>query len=135
MVNTSADSKRRWWADVITILTGLSVMGLAIWPGRTTASNAVAVELGNASVLWGVHAAAGGLAIAGVIIAQRWRSRSLAKALVVLAGLALLGVFLSFRDFGARALLTTLLPGVLLVLSGAMLGPMPGPSETSPRRA
>ena len=134
-MDTTGKPARRLWADALAILVGLSLFGMAIWPGNRSASNEVARELGNASVLWGVHAAAGALALLGVLIAQRWRSRALGRALVILGGVALIGVFLFFRDFSTRAWLAVLLPGLLLLLSGPAVGPMPGPAEVPLKKA
>ena len=75
MADATEKPARRLWADVIAILISLALPGLGIWSGHTSASNEVARELGNASVLWGVHAGAWGLALLGVIVAQRWSPR------------------------------------------------------------
>jgi hypothetical protein len=42
-----------------------------------------------------------------------------------IAALALLAGLVTFNDFGARALLTLLLPAVLLIVASLGIGPMP----------
>ena len=121
-----AESKQgRPWADVLAILTGLVLMALAIWPGEPQANTDAARESANVQLQWLAYAIAGGSAIAAVLIAQKWQRRPLARALLVLGALVLLGVLLVFRDFGVRALLTVLLPAVALLISATAIGPMP----------
>jgi hypothetical protein len=45
--------------------------------------------------------------------------------LLLVAALALVVLLFMFRDFGPRALLTVLLPAILLLLSATAVGPMP----------
>ena len=68
---------------------------------------------------------AGASALISVGIAQRWKLRGLARALLLVAALALVVLLFMFRDFGPRALLTVLLPAALLLLSATAVGPMP----------
>jgi hypothetical protein len=125
-VGTAQQSvQRRHWADVLAIFTGLALLGLAIWPGPQSASAGAAREAGNPQLLWLAHAFAGAAALAGVGVAQRWELRPLGRALLILAAIALLGVLFGFRDFGPRALLTVLLPALLLLVSASAVGPIP----------
>jgi hypothetical protein len=117
--------RRRHWADVVAIFTGVALLGLAIWPGPQSASAGAARESGNPQALWLAHAMAGASALISVGIAQRWKLRGLARALLVIAALALVVLLFTFRDFGPRALLTVLLPAALLLLSATAVGPMP----------
>ena len=108
MVATTENKQARHWADVLAILTGLVLMALAIWPGEPQASADAAREAGNPQLMWLAYIAAGGSAIAAVLVAQRWQRRPLARALLVLGALVLLAERDVFRDFGPRALLTVL---------------------------
>ena len=125
MVATTDNKQARHWADVLAILTGLVLMALAIWPGEPQASADAAREAGNPQLMWLAYIAAGGSAIAAVLVAQRWQRRPLARALLVLGALVLLAVLVVFRDFGPRALLTVLLPAVALLASATAIGPLP----------
>jgi len=112
-------------ADLVTIVTGFALLGLAIWPGPQSASAGAAREAGNPQLLWIAHAAAGAVALAAVVSAQRWQLRQIARGLLVIAALGLLAVLLVFRDFGPRALMTVLLPALLLLGAATAVGPMP----------
>jgi hypothetical protein len=68
---------------------------------------------------------AGAFALASVAVAQRWKLRPLARALLAVAAVGLLIVLFMFRDFGPRAMLTVLLPAMLLLVSAFAVGPMP----------
>jgi thiol:disulfide interchange protein len=118
-------ARRRHWADVVAIFTGFVLLGLAIWPGDPSASAGAAREAGNPQLLWGSHAFAGAAAIAAVFLAQRPQRRTIARLLLALGGLALLAVLVVFNDFGTRALLTSLLPALLLFVAATSVGPMP----------
>jgi hypothetical protein len=119
-------AQSRHWADVLAIFTGLALLGLAIWPGPQSASAGAARESGgNQEILWLSHAIGGALALASVAIAQRWKLRPLARVLLATAAVGLVVVLFTFRDFGPRALLTLLLPAVLLLVSASAVGPMP----------
>ena len=127
----TTSATRRHWADVIVIFTGLVLLGLAIWPGEHNANTDAAREAGEVRLLWGAHALAGAMAIGSVFIAQQDRFRVLARILLVLAGAALIGALVLFNDYGVRAMLTMLLPGLLLLLAATSVGPMP--RDLSPR--
>jgi peptidoglycan/LPS O-acetylase OafA/YrhL len=118
-------AKRRHWADVVAIVTGLALLGLAIWPGSPSASAGAAIESGRPDYLWLGHALAGGIALLGVTAAQRWGLRSLGRSLLIIAGLGLVALLVMFHEFGPRAILTVLLPALLLLAAAASVGPMP----------
>jgi len=125
MATSQQAAHRRHWADVLAIVTGVALLGLAIWPGPHSASAGAEREAGNAQALWLAHALAGASALISVGIAQRWGLRPLARALLLIAALALAVLLFMFRDFGPRALLTVLLPALLLLISATAVGPMP----------
>ena len=120
---------RRNVAGVAVILTGVILLALAIWPGDPTASAGAARELGRPVFAWASHGIAGILAIGAVFVAQRDRWRALGRVMLVLGGVLLLAALVMARDFGARALLTLLLPAVVLLASATALGPLPPPRQ------
>jgi hypothetical protein len=122
---THRGAERRHWADTLGIFTGVALLGLAIWPGPTSATAGAAQEAGNLEALWLVHALAGLTALAGVTIAQRWKLMSFGRTLVIVAAAGLLAVLFTFDNFGLRALLTVLLPAILLLVAAFAVGPMP----------
>ena len=114
--------RRRHWADVTAILTGLMLMGLAIWP----VPFADDPETGRRVSVWWIYALAGGLSLAGVFLGQRWEFRQVARGLLFAAvGVLAYGLATMFRDLGAAAVLTVLVPGLLLLLAAPFFGPMP----------
>jgi hypothetical protein len=125
MTVSTRGPRSRNWADVVAIFTGVALLGLSIWPGPPSASAGAARESGNPQLLWISHACAGALALVAVAAAQRWQLRPVARGLLVLAALGLLSVLVVFRDFGPRALLTVLLPALLLLGAATAIGPMP----------
>jgi peptidoglycan/LPS O-acetylase OafA/YrhL len=125
MAVTTRGAQSRHWTDVIAIFTGVALLGLAIWPGDPSASAGATREAGNPQLLWGSHVVAGVAALGAVFVAQRWQRRPLARAMLIVGALALIAVLFVFNDFGARALLTTLLPALLLLVASTGVGPMP----------
>ena len=118
--------RRRHWADVLAIVAGLTLMGLAIWP----VPFANTPETGRQVNVWWIYALAGGLSLAGVFLGQRWELRQLARGLMLAAvGVLLYGLLVVFRDLGTAAVLTTLIPSVLLLLAAPFFGPMPRAAE------
>jgi hypothetical protein len=115
-------AERRHWADTLAIFTGVALLGLAIWAGANSASVGAAQEPGNLDVLWLVHALAGLTTLAGVTIAEQWKLRSFGRTLMMVAAGGLLVVLFTFDDFGLRALLTVLVPAILLLVA-AFVGP------------
>ena len=117
--------RTRHWSDVLALLTGVALLGLVIWPGGPTANNAAAEELRFPVAAWMVLGGAGFLALAGATIAQRWSMRGLGRGLIALGGVLLLVNLFFVRDFGVRAILTLLLPGIALLAAAFGAGPMP----------
>ncbi len=114
--------RRRHWADVAAILAGLMLMGLAIWPVPFVDT----AETGDRVSVWWIYALAGGLSLAGVFLGQRWPLRQLARGLMFAAvGVLLYGLVTTFRELGTAAVLTAVVPGVLLLLAAPFFGPMP----------
>ena len=124
MLAVARGAQRRHRADLIAIITGLALLGLAIWPSSPSASTGVAVESGRPDVLWLVHALAGGMALLGVTVA-RWDLRQMGRSLIVIAAAGLIAVLFQFDQIGLRALLTVALPAILLLVAAFSVGPMP----------
>lgn len=125
MVAVARGARRRHWADVVAIVTGVALFGLAIWPGPPSASEGAAAESGRPQVLWLVHALAGMMTLLGVTVAQRWGLRQMGRSLIVIAAVGLIAVLFQFNQIGSRALLTVLLPAILLLVAAFSVGPMP----------
>lgn len=114
--------RRRHWADIAAILAGLMLMGLAIWP----VPFADDPETGRQVSVWWIYALAGGLSLVGVFLGQRWEFRQVARGLLFAAvGVLVYGLVTMFRDLGTAAVLTVLVPGLLLLLAAPFFGPMP----------
>jgi cytochrome bd-type quinol oxidase subunit 2 len=125
MNDVTQQAKVRNWADFLAILAGVYLLALSIWPGGHSASNEAAWESRYPQILWITRAITGIAAITAVVIAQRWKRRALARGLLLIAALALIGILLMFRDFGYRALVTVLLPGIALLIATIGIGPLP----------
>lgn len=123
--STSDAPRTRHWADVIGIVTGISLIALSIWPSGVTASEEAVEATAIPDAVYVVRVLAGMAALAAVFLGQKWRRRTAARALMGGAGAALLVTLLVFNQFEGRALLTMLLPGVLLVVAAFAVGPMP----------
>lgn len=120
----------RGWPYFLTILVGVALLGIAIWPGAPSASLDADLETRNTQTLWLVHALTGAATLVAVFVAQRPQRRPWARVLLVGAGIALLATLVIFRDFGVRPLFVLLLPGVLLLACAMMIGPVPDERRT-----
>ena len=123
----------RHLADVVGIFVGIGLLAISIWPSGLTASEEAAQVTRSPNTVYLVRALAGIAALAAVIVGQRWRQRTIARVLMALAGAALLVTLLTFNEFDTRALLTLLLPGLLLLVAAAAVGPMPSPQQEDTR--
>ena len=124
MASTSSP-RTRHWSDVLALVTGVALIGMVIWPGNPFANNSAAEELRFPIASWMTLVIAGTLALAGTTIAQRWSRRGAGRTLIALGGALLLVNLFFVRDFGARSLLTLLLPGLALLAAAFGAGPMP----------
>src|SRR5687767_1998970 len=122
----SPESRRRHWAAVVVISSGLLLLGLAIWPPPFVNTE----EVGGALTVWQVYALAGGLTVAGLLLGQRSGRHTLARPLLLGATIALaVGPFTTFRELGPAALLTTIEPGLLTLVATPFFSPMPRAAE------
>jgi peptidoglycan/LPS O-acetylase OafA/YrhL len=123
------ERERRRWADVVLILAGLSLFGLAVWfpPFSTTP------EAPRAISLWPTYAISGGLILAAVFLGQRWDRVSMARLLLFAAvGVLAVAVF-RVRAQGMVSWLTLIVPGLAVLLATPFFGPMPRAAEDAAR--
>ncbi|MES2524894.1 MAG: hypothetical protein V4617_19505 [Gemmatimonadota bacterium] len=123
-----ASPATRHWSDLLAIVVGVVLLGLAIWPGDSNASRGAAADVGSPQWVWIAHIVAALAALSSVFLAQRRERSGLPRLLLLLGAVALLAVFviaLMAGDTGTRAWLTLLLPAVLLFVASAGVGPMP----------
>ena len=124
MASTSSP-RTRHWSDLLALVTGVALIGMVIWPGNPFANNSAAEELRFPIASWMTLAIAGALALGGTTIAQRWSRRGVGRTMIALGGALLLVNLFFVRDFGARSLLSLLLPGIALLAAAFGAGPMP----------
>ena len=117
----------RPWADVLALVTGVALIGLSLWPSILVTSPEGVGGSGRPGTLVIFRVVAGITAVVAVFAAQAWRRRTLARALLVAAAVVLVVALTSFRDFGAWALGTVVLPAALLLVSATAVGPLPEP--------
>jgi hypothetical protein len=113
--------ERRRWADVVLILAGLSLFGLAVWfpPFSTTD------EAPHAISLWPNYALAGGLILLALFLGQRWDWLRVARLMLFAAvGVLAVGLF-RVRALGWVSWLTLIIPGFAVLLATPFFGPMP----------
>lgn len=119
----SAAGQRRRWADIVVILVGLSLVGLAAWNAPVSAG-AGPDEARSMPSIYMAYAVGGGLALAAVFAVHRWRG--VGRLLLLAAAVVLLGYGVAGYRQGAEVLwLTVVLPGVLLLSAAPFFGPMP----------
>jgi hypothetical protein len=115
-------ARRRRWADIAVIVTGSFVVGWGIW---LYPQGGPEVRQGT---LWWAHAVGGTLALTAVGVALK--SVWLARALLLLSGVILIGGFVAaFGGFSLGGFLTALLPGIILLAAVPFIGPMPVPEQ------
>lgn len=115
----------RTWADFLALLIGVSLIGISIWPGPPSATSDALRELRHADTLWLVHAGAGSATLVALALAQTARWRGLGRVLLAVAALTLLAALIVFRDFSTRAVLTLVLPALILLACVFAIGPVP----------
>jgi peptidoglycan/LPS O-acetylase OafA/YrhL len=116
-------------ANMVGIVAGAIMIALSMWGG--SAAGVSETGESRAAVPWLVHFSAGALAIAGVLVAQRWKRRRLGQIALVISAVILIGAVIGFRYFGPWAWLTFVLPAVALLVATPFLAPMPAPDLSS----
>lgn len=125
-------AKTRHWTDFVAILTGVTLLALAVWPRQTSISDDASRDLGNPQYAWVAWIVSGLAALAAVLLAQRSRRPALYRGLMLLGGTVLVvGFILSRELMGARSWLTLLLPAVVLYSTAFGIGSMPREPDKS----
>ncbi len=127
MINTTASTPRQV-ANIVVIVVAVILLALTIW-GSSGAAVRETGETQAGHAPWFAHFLAGAVALLGAIAAQRWRYRRVGQLLVVVAALILLGALVAFRFVGTAAVLSLIVPAVILLAASPFLGPMPLPGE------
>lgn len=120
------DEAQRGWPYFLALLTGLSLIGLAIWPGDWLGSRSSDLQTRGTDVLWLLQAITGVAAIVAVFVARRPQRRPAARLLLVLGAAALLAALVLFRDFSMRPLLIHVVPAIALLIAAFAIGRVPG---------
>jgi len=123
----TADSRQL--ADLFAILIGMSLLGLALYGGPIVATGETE-EIRYGPVVWLVFFITGTVALIATGMAQWERWQTIARIVLAINGLILLGGLLAFNNFGIRALLCVALPGVAFIVLSRFIGPMPRPATT-----
>jgi peptidoglycan/LPS O-acetylase OafA/YrhL len=118
----SAAGQRRRWADIVVILVGLALVGLAAWNAPISAG-AEPDETRSIPSIYMAYAVGGGLALAAVFAVHRWKG--VGRLLLLAAALVLLGYGVAGYQQGEALWLTVVLPGLLLLGAAPFFGPMP----------
>jgi hypothetical protein len=117
------ERRRRLGADVVVILVGLLLVGLAAW-NAPVSSGTRPDEAASMPSLYVAYAIGGGLALAALFIAHR--SRMIGRVVLVVSALVLLGYGIAgYRDAAEALWLTVLVPGLLLLGATPFFGPVP----------
>jgi peptidoglycan/LPS O-acetylase OafA/YrhL len=119
-------------ANMLVIVVGVILVALSMWGG--SAAGVADTGETRASVPWLTHFSAGALAIAAVLIAQRWKLRRLGQACLLIGAAVLIGALLMFRYFGPWAWATLILPAVAMIAATPFLAPMPAPKPSTARQ-
>ena len=121
-----ATANSRQLADLFAILIGMSLLGMALYGGSLIATGE-GKEIRYGQVVWLVYFLTGTIALIATGFAQWERYQTIARVVLAVNGLALLGGLVAFNNFGVRALLTVALPGVAFIVLSRFLGPLPPP--------
>jgi len=119
-----ATANSRQLADFFVILVGMSLLGLALYGGPLVATGETE-EIRYGQIVWLVFFITGTVALIATGMAQWERWQKIARIVLAVNGLLLLGGLLAFNNFGIRALLSVALPGVMFIVLSRFLGPIP----------
>lgn len=111
---------------------GIWPFAFALWSPGLAAPDSIEGLVRLHMLWWAGAAAAGALAVGGVILAL-W-SRTAARLMVGLAGLILLGTLTAFTRIHWLPIVALLVPGLALLAAAPFVGPMPSPEEEGRRR-
>ena len=125
----TVSGESRQLADFFAILIGMSLLGMALYGGSLIAG-AEGEEIRHGQLVWLVYFVTGSVALIASGMAQYERWQTIARIVLAVDGLILLGGLVLFNNFGVRALLTVALPGVALIVLSRFLGPLPRPATS-----
>ena len=120
MPDTSSIQRRRTWADVVAIVAGVAAVGLAMWPNLAADEGPTGVALGSGTI---ASIAAGALAIAAVVMAQR--SPGTARIPLALGGVLLLLTPFVFARSGGFVPTLQMILGALMLVAVPFIGRLP----------
>jgi hypothetical protein len=120
----TASATSHQWADLVAIMLGMSLLGMALY-GAPLIASGEREEIRYGQIVWLVYFLTGTVALIATGFAQWERYQTIARIILALNGLALLGGLFAFDNFGWRALVTVALPGVVFILLSRFLGPLP----------
>lgn len=127
MTAVVSSERGRRWADIVAILASVVLFGYSVWGGILARDSEAMAEVGNLGLARASSIVAGLLGVIGIFVAQR--ARGAGRVIVMLAGVvALIGLF-AFTVVDATAMLAAGVPGLLLLVAGMFVGPMPGPGD------
>ncbi|MDQ2669727.1 MAG: hypothetical protein M3Y31_03770 [Gemmatimonadota bacterium] len=121
MLNLNTDAGTRTWPNVVVLLMGLTLLGLAMWGGTMAGVR----DESASGAAWASHAAAGILALLGFAAAQRTNRRTLARLLVGAAVVALVIGGATFEWVGPRLIMMIVVPAIALAVAIPFLAPVP----------
>ena len=127
--NTTATENSRQLADFFAILLGMSLLGMALYGGSLIATGE-GEEIRHGQLVWLVYFVTGSVALIATGMAQWERWHTIARIVLAVDGLILLGGLVLFNNFGIRALLTVAVPGVAFIALSRFLGPLPRPATS-----
>jgi peptidoglycan/LPS O-acetylase OafA/YrhL len=128
----SASTRARHWSDILALFVGVTLIAISMWPSGITGSEDAAQEIASPTFVHLARILAGVLAICAVFVGQRWSRRSTARLMLGFAAVLLFAALVVFRDFGPRALLATVVPGVLLLVAALGVGVLPTTQPKAP---
>lgn len=124
-----AHPDRRHWADFVAILAGVASFSFAIWGGPLGIHDIGSGEARNITLILLSYAVGGGLAVAGVIVAQQ--RIGLGRALLALGALVTLaGAFGFGRAIGP--IWYNIVPALMMLAAAPFMGPMPDLDRLTP---
>jgi hypothetical protein len=122
-----SEARGRRWADIAAILASVTLFGFSIWGGVLAGDSDSLSEVRNIGLARGSNILGGLLGVLGIFAAQK--SRAAGRALVIAAGLVALAGMFAFRVLDGTSVIASGAPGLVLLIAGFFVGPMPTERE------
>ncbi|HET9986579.1 MAG TPA: hypothetical protein VFQ38_23580 [Longimicrobiales bacterium] len=133
MAVASEAPRRRRWADLVVIVAGVYAIATTAWSPAEFFSGGTSHEVAReTNWVFAAHVAGGGLALLGLAVA--FRDTTVARVLVALGGLLYLSTLLTLVQFPLGAVLSIVVPSLMMLAAAPFVGPMPSPEEEGRRR-